>query len=43
MEVDEPSTNNIRSTHVDKDLELEFDLGNLLANDPNQVLVQSLK
>lgn len=33
----------IRSIQVDKPLELEFDIGNLLASDPNELLTQKLK
>jgi len=34
---------NIRSTTVDKTLQLEFDLGNLLASDPNDLNARDLK
>jgi len=44
MEMETEETNsNIRPTKVDKVLELDFDLGNLLASDPNEVFVKSLK
>jgi len=40
MEVDET---NIRSTKVDKALELDIDVGNLMASDPNELQIRSLR
>ena len=33
----------IRSTQVEKPLDLEYDIGNLLASDPNELDVKKLK
>jgi len=40
MEVDEL---NIRSTKVEKTLEVDFDVGNMMASDPNEIQVKLLK
>lgn len=42
MEVDTEQSN-IRSTKVEKPLELEFDIGNLLVTDPNEIQVKALR
>jgi len=39
----EMGESNIRSTKVEKPLELEFDLGNLMASDPNEIQIKMLR
>jgi len=43
MSTEEEPTPTIRSTKVEKQLEIEIDLGNLLGTDPNEVSVKDLK